>query len=44
MEGDTPLEIGDKYICERLIGSGSFGKIYEGKNKISHEKVAIKIE
>jgi serine/threonine protein kinase len=36
--------IGKKYILLDLIGSGSFGSIYEGVNVRTQEKVAIKVE
>lgn len=36
--------IGNKYEIKRLIGSGSFGKIYEGINIRTKEELAIKIE
>ena len=36
--------IGKKYILLDLIGSGSFGSIYEGINVRTQEKVAIKVE
>ncbi|KAJ5067467.1 casein kinase 1-like protein [Anaeramoeba ignava] len=33
-----------KYILEKKIGAGAFGLIYQGKDKNTNEKVAIKIE
>lgn len=36
--------INSKYIFEKIIGRGSFGTVYRGKNIISQEKVAIKFE
>ena len=36
--------IGKKYILLDLIGSGSFGSIYQGENVRTNEKVAIKVE
>ena len=36
--------IGKKYVLLGLIGSGSFGSIYEGENIRTQEKVAIKVE
>uniref|UniRef100_A0A6C0IFU6 non-specific serine/threonine protein kinase n=1 Tax=viral metagenome TaxID=1070528 RepID=A0A6C0IFU6_9ZZZZ len=36
--------IGKKYILLDLIGSGSFGSIYQGINVRTEEKVAIKVE
>ncbi|KAK9473127.1 kinase-like protein [Dipodascopsis tothii] len=38
------IRIGNKYRIGRKIGSGSFGDIYLGKNVISGEEVAIKLE
>ena len=32
----------DKYKIEKLIGEGSFGNVYAGKNIITNKKVAIK--
>lgn len=32
-----------KYIITRYIGSGSFGNVFEGKNKLTNELVALKI-
>ena len=36
--------IGNKYTLIKLIGSGSFGLIYQGENIRTQEKVAIKVE
>ena len=36
--------IEDKYELLEKIGEGTFGKIFRGKNKITEELVAIKIE
>ena len=36
--------IGNKFEIKRCIGSGTFGKIYEGVNIRSNELVAIKME
>ena len=33
-----------KYIFKQSIGKGGFGVVYSGKNIISGEKVAIKLE
>ena len=39
-----PIIIGKySYSMKKLLGEGSFGKVYEGKNDITQEKVAIKI-
>lgn len=37
------LLIFDKYITDKKIGEGSFGKVYTGRNKLTKEKVAIKM-
>lgn len=34
----------DKFVTEKKIGEGSFGKIYRGKNKLTNELVALKFE
>ena len=36
--------IGNKYIIDKQIGEGSFGKIFRGRNKNTDEDVAIKID
>lgn len=36
--------IGKKYELISIIGSGTFGKIYKGKNIRTQEEVAIKME
>lgn len=36
--------IGNKYKLIKEIGEGSFGKIFEAENKITNNKVAVKIE
>ena len=33
----------DKYIREKLIGSGSFGTVFEAKNKVFNNLVAMKV-
>ena len=35
--------IKDKYIIEKQIGEGSFGKIFQARHKLTGEKVAVKI-
>lgn len=35
--------IGKKYELISIIGSGTFGKIYKGKNIRTQEEVAIKM-
>ncbi|KFY24256.1 hypothetical protein V491_02223 [Pseudogymnoascus sp. VKM F-3775] len=40
----SELCVGKKYLIGRKIGSGSFGEIYFGKNIISGEEIAIKLE
>jgi casein kinase 1 len=37
------LEINHKYIIEKVIGEGAFGKIFAGYNKKNREPVAIKM-
>ncbi len=32
-----------KYVLGRKLGSGSFGEIYLGKNKVTHEFFAVKL-
>ena len=34
----------DKYKIEKIIGKGSFGSVYKGKNIITNELVALKTE
>jgi len=43
---DYEVPIEDNYILDqrKLIGIGSFGNIYEGRNTKSNEEIAIKIE
>lgn len=36
--------IGDKYYLNKEIGKGTFGIIYNGHNKITNDKVAVKVE
>jgi serine/threonine protein kinase len=36
--------IANKYKLETILSKGSYGFVYKGLNKISHENVAIKIE
>jgi casein kinase 1 alpha len=36
--------IGNKYEIVKLIGSGTFGKIYQGINIRTGEEIAIKME
>ena len=40
---DMTITIKDKYIIDKQIGEGSFGKIFQAVHKITGEKVAIKI-
>ena len=36
--------ISNKYKLGNLLGEGSFGKIFEGINIVTEDKVAVKIE
>lgn len=36
--------VADNYKLMKIIGSGSFGAIYEGLNTKTKEKVAVKLE
>ena len=36
--------VGDRYKVMQLIGSGSFGEVFEGIDIISNLRVAIKLE
>lgn len=35
--------VADKYIIEKKIGRGSFGEVYQGYDKNTKERVAIKL-
>lgn len=37
------IKIFDKYKTQELIGQGAFGVVYQGKNILTRESVAIKI-
>ena len=37
-------KVGKKFVIEKYLAKGSFGKLYIGKNSESGEKVAIKLE
>ncbi|MCQ2821146.1 MAG: casein kinase 1 family protein [archaeon] len=34
----------EKYLCQKKIGKGSFGTVYEGINTKTNEKIAFKLE
>ena len=36
--------IGNKYQIQDLIGEGTFGKVFKGKNIRTNEEIAIKIQ
>ena len=38
----TDWEVGDDYTCERLLGTGSYGKVALATRKSTGQKVAIK--
>jgi serine/threonine protein kinase len=38
------FKIDNKYIITSILGQGSYGKVYAGKNKRTGEEVAIKME
>lgn len=38
------IRVGGKYRILRFLGSGSFGKIYQGINLKTNEQVALKME
>lgn len=38
------MSISNKYILDKLINQGAFGKIYTGQNKFTNENVIIKLE
>lgn len=37
------IMIFNKYLTDKKLGEGSFGKVYSGINVVSKEKVAIKL-
>lgn len=42
-EPQLDIRIADRFKIVKKIASGSFGKIYEGLDLMTHERVAIKI-
>ena len=38
------IRVANQYKLVKKIGSGSFGKIYEGLDLMTNEKVAVKLE
>ena len=43
-DGDKKNLIFGKYKLTKIIGSGSFGYVYEGINMIDKKSVAVKVE
>ena len=43
MKNDSPLDAIKSYRVGKEIGSGSFGKVYEGRCKVTQKQVAIKL-
>jgi len=45
-ENENEIYLGNSFmmIMNKKLGSGAFGDIFEGYNKKSNEKVAIKVE
>ena len=39
---DADRAVADKYEQQKVIGNGSFGVVYQAKNKVSGEVIAIK--
>lgn len=37
------ISIGSKYSLKQKLGSGSFGSVYLGQDKETHQEVAIKL-
>lgn len=42
LQKKEPASAADKYVYEEVVGSGTFGVVYKGRNKDSLEVVAIK--
>jgi casein kinase I family protein HRR25 len=42
-EPSLDVRIADRFKIVKKIGGGSFGRIYEGVDLMTHERVAIKI-
>ena len=38
------LQIGDKYVLGKKLGAGSFGQIFEGRERKTGRRVAVKLE
>lgn len=38
------IQIANRFQIVKKIGGGAFGAIYEGKDLMTHQKVAIKLE
>ena len=39
----APFEVKDRYVIEKHLGSGSFGSVYEARDKTLDRKVAFKV-
>jgi casein kinase 1, gamma len=44
LRSTTTTPLGSQYQIGRLLGSGNFGEIHLGRNTVTHEHVAIKLE
>ena len=43
LKHDSPLDAIKSYRVGKMIGSGTFGKVYEGRCKVTQKQVAIKL-
>ena len=35
--------LADRFVVEKLVGSGGMGEVYRAKDRVSGEKVAVKL-